>query len=45
MVTFEVDMERKELVGWMGKNAPGAGKQKAAPPKGPAKGGAKNKAK
>ena len=44
MITFEVDMELKQLVGWTGKNAPG-GKQKAAPPKGPAKSGAKKAAK
>jgi len=46
MLTLEVDYEQKQLVGWMGKNAPGAGKQKAAPPKGPAKaGGTKAKGK
>lgn len=49
MVTFEVDMEKKELVGWTGKNAPGAGKGKGPATKGkagPAKGGAaKGKAK
>ena len=35
MVTFDVDMELKQLVGWTGKNAPGS--------KGPAKGPAKAK--
>ena len=39
MLTLEVDPELKQLVGWTGKNAPGAGKQKAAP-KGPPKAGA-----
>jgi hypothetical protein len=34
MITFDVDMELKQLVGWTGKNAPGAGKGKAGPPKG-----------
>jgi len=47
MVTFLVTPE--QLVGWTGKNAPGASKSKAAPKggatKGPAKGGAKGKAK
>jgi hypothetical protein len=44
MVTFDVDMELKQLVGWTGKNAPGS---KAAPkgaPKG-AKAGAKKASK
>ena len=51
MVTFEVDMEKKELVGWTGKNAPapkGRGPAKGGPATkgGPAKGGAaKGKAK
>ncbi|HEY2845215.1 MAG TPA: hypothetical protein VGJ09_16250 [Bryobacteraceae bacterium] len=42
MVTFLVDMELKQLVGWEGKNAPGA---KKGPAKGPAKAGTKGKAK
>ena len=37
MVTFDVDLEQKQLVGWTGKNAPGS--------KGPAKGASKAKAK
>ncbi len=47
MVTFEVDMEKKELLGWTGTNPKGAPKGKAGPPKAPAtKGGAsKGKAK
>jgi len=50
MVTFDVDMELKQLVGWTGKNAPGATKGGKAAPKGGAtkaapKGGAKGKAK
>jgi len=49
MVTFDVDMELKQLVGWTGKNPPGASKSKAAPKGGATKaapkGGAKGKAK
>ena len=44
MVTFKVDMEEKELVGWTGVAAKGAAKGKAAT-KGAAKGAAKGKAK
>jgi hypothetical protein len=43
MVIFEVDMEQKQLVGWTGKNAPGAGKGKGGPGKGAGKGGTKGK--
>jgi len=45
MVTFEVDMEQKQLVGWTGKNAPGASKSKAAPKGAAPKGAGKGKAK
>ena len=50
MLTLEVDPEQKQLVGWTGKNAPGATKGGKAAPKGGAtkaapKGGAKGKAK
>ena len=41
MVTFDVDMELKQLVGWTGKNAPGT---KAAPKGGASKAKAKAKA-
>ncbi len=43
MVTFDVDMELKQLVGWTGKNAPGAGKGKAGPGKGAGKAATKAK--
>ena len=46
MVTFEVDMEQKQLVGWTGKNAPGSKGPAKGPARGPAKaGGTKGKAK
>jgi hypothetical protein len=38
MVFFDVDMELKQLVGWTGKNPPGAGKGKGGAGKGAAKG-------
>lgn len=44
MVTFEVDMELKQLVGWTGTNPKGATKGKAGPGKGATKGATKAKA-
>ena len=38
MVFFDVDIELKQLVGWTGKNPPGAGKGKGGAGKGAAKG-------